>query len=288
MQIKKSIFLRSYLNNNSSGILSLEKEDNFLKCNLNLYNFNGEIKNLALGVNINGKVLKFPVRSEATTFKIDLLNKELFEAEISCALVDLKDITSPKVLLGAAATKLETFIDSFALSNRAKLYEYTESEIEDIIDSETSKALSQNKDNLYKKSYKKAEILSEKPITFDEDLEKEEESNQFYNKIKKQLDELFLNNKSEEILQTILPESKWIKIDYENESGYYALGIIYNNLKPKYICYALPKSSPRPIPADIKEYAQWLPLDIQKPEENGYWIVYQDANDGSSLIVDII
>lgn len=288
MQIKKSIFLRNYSNNNSSGILSLEKEGSFLKCNLNLYNFNDAVTNLALGVSINGQVLKFPVQSESTSFKIDLINKDFFNTEISCALVDLKNITTPKVILGAATTKLETFIDSFALSNRGKLYEYTDAEIESIIDSETSKALSQNAEHLYKKSYKKSEILNEKPIIYEEDEIKENENTVFYNKIKKQLDELFLNNKPEETLETILPESKWIKIDYENESGYYALGIIYDNLKPKYVCYALPKSSPRPVPPDIKDYAQWLPLDVQKPNDSGYWIVYQDANDGSSLVVDVI
>ena len=81
----------------------------------------------------------------------------------------------------------------------------------------------------------------------------------------------------------MIPNSQWAKINYFNKEGYYCIGIIKDNKEVKYIGYAMPSKIGLPPPEDINEYAQFLPIG---DGENGYYVVYQDAQNGDSIKVN--
>ena len=103
----------------------------------------------------------------------------------------------------------------------------------------------------------------------------------FYEQIKNQLDDLFGSNPQFETLNNMMPDTKWIKVDYDGSGKYYVVGII--GKKPDYICYGVPAVYTPAPPDELDGYCQWLPLDESKPEGEGFWIMYQDAVSGDSV-----
>ena len=106
----------------------------------------------------------------------------------------------------------------------------------------------------------------------------------FYNSIKEQIDELFVCYTSEETLGKLIPNSKWIRINYIGDE-YYVVGLIYNEEEVLYICYGIPSRYNVKPPLEIKHISEWVPTNINKPRGEGYWIIYQDAITGKTLPV---
>lgn len=78
-------------------------------------------------------------------------------------------------------------------------------------------------------------------------------------------------------LNTRIANSRFVTISENNST--YCLGAIYEADNLKYICYAVPANYNAPIPEELGEHHQWLPLDPEDPLSDGYHIVYQDAHD---------
>ena len=110
----------------------------------------------------------------------------------------------------------------------------------------------------------------------------------FFDEISSQLDMLFEKYPIDEVLCDIIPNSKWVKVDYDEKGKYYVVGLIYYESEVKYVCYGFPAMWTEKPPVDFNEKAQWLPIDVAEPHGQGYWITYQDALDGEMVKVDII
>lgn len=108
----------------------------------------------------------------------------------------------------------------------------------------------------------------------------------FYNMIAEQLDELFDKYPKENNLEKLIDNSKWVKINHEEENKYYVVGIIYINQDIKYICYGVPGNYYTEPPMELKNYSQWLPVDTMNPYDNGYWVMYQDADTGENVYIN--
>lgn len=110
----------------------------------------------------------------------------------------------------------------------------------------------------------------------------------FYNEIKDQIDELFSKYPREEKLELLIPNSKWVMIDYdEDRTKNYVVGLIYDdNNTIRYICFGVPGKMDTPPDDNLKEYSQWLPTDIKNPKDSGYWVMYQDAITGKNVVID--
>ena len=104
----------------------------------------------------------------------------------------------------------------------------------------------------------------------------------FYERIAGKIDELFKNGERDEALEKLLPQSKCVKVNY-SETKSFSVGLIGE--KPDYVCYALPGAFGSPAPEYLGE-AAFLPLDSSDPEGKGYWLLYQNAQDGSSVKLD--
>ena len=113
----------------------------------------------------------------------------------------------------------------------------------------------------------------------DKELEKE---NSFLGLIGNQIDQLFATFPEDTQLSNIIPDSKWVKVDYENNGKEYVFGLIYENDEIKYICYGVPGNIDELPPDELMPYSQWLSID----DNNGYWLMYQDALTGDNILID--
>ena len=116
--------------------------------------------------------------------------------------------------------------------------------------------------------------------------EKEENNNLaeglFFNKLKPQIDKLFQNHPAEEHLQQLIPSSKWVRVEFEDDGDFYVFGLLYDeDGQVKYVCYGVPAVFEQQPPKELSGYPIWLPLG--KEEGFGYWLTYQDASTGQPV-----
>lgn len=119
------------------------------------------------------------------------------------------------------------------------------------------------------------------------DVEPPQEPN-FFDRIKLQIDKMMNTNPKEKVLNEIIPNSKFCKVEFDDKTGYYVFGIIYNEDTPQYLCYGVPSKRDDPPPQELSEYYQWLPIDVENNESDGFYMMYQDAETGKTISVDII
>lgn len=108
----------------------------------------------------------------------------------------------------------------------------------------------------------------------------------FYQMLSEQLDELFDKYPRESNLEKLVENSKWVKINFENDNKYYVVGIIYVDNDIKYICYGVPGEYNNEPPKEMQGYSQWLPTSINNPYSDGYWVMYQDADTGENIYLN--
>lgn len=106
----------------------------------------------------------------------------------------------------------------------------------------------------------------------------------FYSLIKDQIDDLFERFPRNARLEVLVDNSKWVDIDYEGEGKAYVVGLLYDeNGTLEYIAYGVPSTSDIRPPRQIADYSQWLPLDQDQPDGEGYWVMFQNAQTGDSV-----
>ncbi len=110
----------------------------------------------------------------------------------------------------------------------------------------------------------------------------------FYNSIKGQLDELFESFPKEEYLCSLLKGTDWVRVDYDDNGRYYTVGLIIEDDTVKYICYGVPGKYAETPPQELKGFCQWLPFDAEAPGGEGYWMMYQDAENGKSVTLEMV
>ena len=111
-------------------------------------------------------------------------------------------------------------------------------------------------------------------------------THEFYNMIAEQLQELFDKYPSENSLNKLVDNSRWVKIDTDSDNKHYVVGIITDNDDIKYICYGVPGNYANEPPQELLHYSQWLPTDTTNPYTNGYWVMYQDADTGENIYLN--
>lgn len=106
------------------------------------------------------------------------------------------------------------------------------------------------------------------------------DGNNFYYAVKPQIDELFICYPAEPLLEEVVPNSKWVRVDAED--GYYVVGVLYDGNEPSFICYGVPECVPdAPSPKELEDMCVWLPLNA--PTLVGYWMIYQSAKTGEII-----
>ncbi len=306
---KKSIVLSG--NNNKKAVLSLEEEGEDLKGRLRLYNFKSEPSGIiSLGLYSNGKVVKAGLtKSSSMLYSFTSLNCSLPDS-FSCAVVNFFGGESEPILYGSSegevnaeevfgavinslqevktAQEVENVLDEHGIEYDEELQKEIDNAIEDEIEGHNC---SKCKYREYFYANCKARSFQEgneshgaiEPEIDDKQESEEIKNPSFFNEIEPQISNLFDKNPPEEYLQQMFPNSKWVKVEFEEGGDYYVFGMMYEEGKLKYLCYGVPGIYQKNPPKQLSGYPVWFPLDQSHKEGFGYWLTYQDAESGESV-----
>lgn len=208
-----------------------------------------------------------------STFPVDF-NFKRTSGKIECALLKKQNIVAFKNEDSAPCNKIKkAVLEYFSTENKRKNEEIMQ-ESEEIIEikereektyspqTELEKAIEQNNEI--------EEIIERAPTR---------KTAEFYCSVKQNLDEMFVVYPKDEVLERLIPDSTWVKV--ERKDGHYVVGLIRESATPRYVCYGVPSEIGNYPPDSMKKYCQWLPTTPD--EQQGYWIVFQDANTGETL-----
>ena len=315
MEETKTIILASS-NKKEQAIINLKiKDDSEIK----FFNFNNnQNKNFALGIKQGDGVKKVPLVIKNNLCKFKLPKDIDLQKSVLCAVVDVSNAFCPEIVLsGSNNSKTEngTIEEVFVAKkpdNTSVLYkEDSQEEINSLIEKNFQEDLNcAYFDACAKCKYREAfysdnmQCFNERPDGVIDKVEKQsdkkedgefdkkdgesfEEEKNFYEQIKNQIDEMFSKNELDEVLPKIIANSKWVKIKYDSSNNFYVLGLIYNedNSVVNFISYGVPSNNKDNPPEDLKDFAQWLPVENNE-NFTGYWLVYQNAVDGKTVKVD--
>lgn len=320
MFYKKSIVLTGVKNSNEKAVLSLELKDGSLYGNVRLYNFSGEVDGLlSLGIYVDKKVKKAGL-NKVDSMQYNFVS-ELNEIpkKFSCAIVQFNGGIAKPLLFGSSEGRensdnifgavISSLYEDSTYSNAKKVLDENnidfcqseKDEIENVIeenfDKDKNEILCQEncekckkceyKTYFFAKKCENIEILEEEKKLNEKNVKNvNEEKNSFftfYDKLKWQIDKIFKGNEKEEFLEQLLPNSKWVKVEYENDGDYYVFGLIYEEGKVKYVCYGVPGVFQKSPPKELTGYPVWFPLSEENIEGFGYWLTYQDAETGEPI-----
>lgn len=104
----------------------------------------------------------------------------------------------------------------------------------------------------------------------------------FYQKMRAEIEGLLSAYPIAEELCAAIDDSKWVKISY-GEDSFYVFGVIFSDGVPRYICYGIPAKDASAPPASMQGLASFLSVKTQHGV--GFWVMYQDADTGSSISI---
>ena len=290
--------------NSPKGILTLSRQDNKILGKIRLYNISTLPTNSKIGLYINETVYTSNIIKKPHHFEFILDENIDITQSIYCAIIDNSSGSKTVVLEGGSFNGF-CFADSPIDAVLEAKDEQLDKEIDealsidecnnckDCTNCEYKKFFYQNQTNYNDTSMQSTEnvtsniemytnIEEEKSTKSSKNEEDVSEQLTFLNEIIYQLDEMFAKYPSEDILNSIIPDSKFIKVDGEKP---YVLGAMYENKLLKYIAYGVPATYNSLPPADLGQHYQWLPLNPNDMMSDGYYMIYQDATNGT--IVEI-
>ncbi len=290
MIVKKSLVLIGVKKESEKAVLNIEKEGDLHKGRVRLYNFSTEPKGiLSVGLFDGNNVVKAglsKISNSLFEFKGDLSK---FSDDFSCAIVNITNGEMTPILYGntgndeAVESKLSSIMsDEFSsprtfsqtksiLDNNGVSYS---ADYENEINEEINKGM---KDDCINCKYRKSFYCDNKASV------KNEAEINFYDEIRPRIEKIFKDNQKEEYLERLIPNSKWVKVEYEEDGDYYILGLIYEDDELSFIVYGVPGVFTKNPPKEIAGKPVWFPLDENRKESFGYWLSYQDAKSGESV-----
>lgn len=290
MFTKKSLVLMSVSGGLEKAVLTLENDREMVTGRLRLYNFKNEPEGiLSLGFFSNGKVKKCGLAKTGNmlyTFKTDTN----FDKTFTCAVVNFLGASVKPLLYGASdgTANLDDMLlrlEGTLLDEKPKLdkieRELDEAGIEydDELKSQINSAIDKEMEDDPCKHCK----YRNRFFSMQEDETEKKNNTTFFGDIQGQINDLFKNNPKESFLEDMIPNSKWVRVEFDGDGDYYILGLIYENEKIKYVCYGVPGVYQKNPPKQLSGYPVWFPLDANKRESFGYWLTYQDAESGESV-----
>ena len=303
MLAKKSIVLTSASDGDEKAVLSIQCDNNMLTGKLRLYNFGVEPRGIiSLGIFDKNRVIKAgltKISSMLFSFQTQL---EKIPDKFSCAVVNFVGGEPAPILYGNSegiCDKEDIFENVISALSGVKSVSETEKVLDkygidfdddekDIIDKTITQCINEKCDSCENCKYKqfyfshyKAFQQEEQEEPVDNNLEDSKKT--FFQEISSQVEKLFEKNPPEEYLQDLIPESKWVKVQFEDSGDYYVFGLVYQDEELKYVCYGVPGVYQKQAPRELSGYPVWFPLDDSKREGFGYWLTYQDAKSGESV-----
>ncbi|MBQ8374488.1 MAG: hypothetical protein IJX98_02800 [Clostridia bacterium] len=107
------------------------------------------------------------------------------------------------------------------------------------------------------------------------------QSDGYYQSIKGEIAELFEKYPRDDTLCGAFACSEWVRTKGEEGNPQQLVGLVYEDGRVKYICYALPKTEEEP-PQDFANACFFVPVSPLTPE-TGFFVLYQSAATGESI-----
>lgn len=104
----------------------------------------------------------------------------------------------------------------------------------------------------------------------------------YYYTVKEEIDELFKTYPKDETLNGVFHCSEWVRVKGEQDSPEYLVGIIYEEWRARYICYALSAENSETPPDEIKDISTFVPLSVFN-DKVGFFIILQSAENGECI-----
>ncbi len=104
----------------------------------------------------------------------------------------------------------------------------------------------------------------------------------YYHTVKEEIDELFKKYPKDETLNGVFHCSEWVRLKGEEGAPEYLVGVVYEEWRAKYICYALPAENNETPPDEIKDVCAFVPLSLFN-DKIGFFIIFQSAESGECI-----
>lgn len=291
---------------NQKGVLSLAYESDKVVGEIRCYNLKPTQESFSVGIQIGDNVFKTHASAkELTNLKVQINGKANNTSKVSVAIVSLKGKAYDTLLWGSSEiTKaMQEHILVQSLLEKTQILDAQEktfaqnsqnqqSEIADILEEKQDEIFQQQLlDDYIDKEIKRSEVEAENYQPYSKvnvnssDISYPSYGN-FYGKIENQIEKIFETNQPDEVLEKIIPDSKFCKVSQGDD--FYVFGIIYENGKEKCICYGIPAEYSLVPPKEVEGFSQWLPIDADNYAGKGYWMTYQDAETGENIAVEIV
>ena len=108
------------------------------------------------------------------------------------------------------------------------------------------------------------------------------DADEYYQSVKNELDELFKKYPCDKTLKDAFPASEWVRVKGDKKNPQCLVGVIYQDLRAKYICYALPAEDKNTPPAEIKDACVFVPTS-PFDEDKGFFVIFQSASTGLTM-----
>ena len=113
------------------------------------------------------------------------------------------------------------------------------------------------------------------------------ESEKFLHAITDQLDDMFKTYPEDNEIMKIIPNSKIIRVTDTIDQSNYIIGIIYEDNEIKYLLYGVSAKYSDTPPQELGKNYQWLPLNLEDPMSDGYFVIYQDTTSGKIVPIKV-
>ncbi len=108
------------------------------------------------------------------------------------------------------------------------------------------------------------------------------ESDGYYVAVKAEIDELMGAYPRDERLNGAFSCSEWVRIRGDEDDPKYLVGVVYDEGKARYICYALAAENKDEPPEEIKDVCTFVP-STPFDENKGFFVIFQSASTGECI-----
>lgn len=278
---------------NQKGVLTLEFFNDKVLGTIRCYNLKPTDEIYSVGVSVGDNAFKTKASAkELENLKLEINASSNNNSKISCVIVKLNEKSYTTLLWGSTETT-KAMEKTFYVENllyKTKILESQEQNFNERNEVLSQSQINEKQDEIFEDEMLEnyidkvvAETETNSENSYQQNTAK---SNIFFDKISNQVDMMFEQNEPENILENIIPNSKFCKVS--NGENFYVFGVINENGSPKCLCYGIPSEYSSVPPDEVDGYCQWLPLDINNYKGKGYWMTYQDAITGENISVEIV
>ncbi len=108
----------------------------------------------------------------------------------------------------------------------------------------------------------------------------------YYYSVKEEIDRLFKTYPKDKTLSNAFLESAWVRVKGSAKEPQYLVGVLLNEGKVRYICYALAAEDKSSPPEEIKNVCTFVPVSVYD-DTKGFFVIFQSAATGECVRPEI-